>query len=168
MKAMLHLFPVVLAYIVSFAFIGTMWYTHLQLFSLLKDYDKGLVVRNLVLLFFIGLFPFCASLVGKIRSHSQVPLFAYLGIIFACLLARFVLQHYIFIKRPGLRINTNIDIELVRHKRDRFMLVLAFIVFLLICITNTLVDADYKSLAPLWTLVIPLALRFYKKREQAA
>ena len=34
---------------------------------MLKDYDRGLVVHNLELLFFIGLFPFSASVV----SHGQ-------------------------------------------------------------------------------------------------
>src|ERR1700712_5704410 len=38
-----HLLPTLLAYAVSFGFIGSIWYQHLKMFSLLKDYDKGLV-----------------------------------------------------------------------------------------------------------------------------
>ena len=63
-----HLVPVLLAYLVSFVFIGSIWYQHLKIFSLLKDYDKGLVVHNLMLLFFIGLFPFTASLITKAKD----------------------------------------------------------------------------------------------------
>src|SRR4051812_31863520 len=51
-----HLMPVIFAYVVSFFFIGSIWYQHLKIFSIVKDYDAGLVVRNLILLFFIGLF----------------------------------------------------------------------------------------------------------------
>ncbi len=57
LRAIFHLIPVILAYSVSFFF--------MKIFSLLKDYDKGLVIRNLLLLFFIGLFPFSASVVTK-------------------------------------------------------------------------------------------------------
>src|SRR6186713_1380214 len=42
-----HLTPVLLSYAVSFFFIGMVWYQHLKIFSLLKTYDKGLVIRNL-------------------------------------------------------------------------------------------------------------------------
>src|SRR5215210_739264 len=42
-KAIKHLVPVIFAYAVSFGFIGVIWYNHLKMFSLLKDYDKGLV-----------------------------------------------------------------------------------------------------------------------------
>jgi len=55
------LVPTILAYCVSFFFIGITWYRHLQIFGRLKDYDKGLVICNLALLFCIGLFPFGAS-----------------------------------------------------------------------------------------------------------
>src|SRR6186713_1122876 len=48
----MHLIPVILAYAGSFLFIGNSWYHHLQTFSLLKDYDRGLVMRNLLMLFF--------------------------------------------------------------------------------------------------------------------
>src|SRR5436190_3557838 len=55
---LMHLLPVIIAYAATFFFIGSTWYEHLRVFSFLKDYDKGLVVRNLIMLFFIGLFSF--------------------------------------------------------------------------------------------------------------
>src|SRR5690348_9279708 len=54
----LKLTPLFIAYAASFFFIGKTWYEHLKIFSLLKDYDTGLVARNMFMLFFIGLFPF--------------------------------------------------------------------------------------------------------------
>src|SRR3954468_5259568 len=44
-ETLAHVAPTVLAYLVSFSFIGLIWYRHLQIFAVLKDYDKGLVIR---------------------------------------------------------------------------------------------------------------------------
>src|SRR5436190_10651894 len=38
------LLPNIIAYAASFFYIGYTWYQHLEVFSLLKDYDRGLVV----------------------------------------------------------------------------------------------------------------------------
>src|SRR5689334_14037167 len=55
---MLHLIPNIVTYAGSFLFIGATWYKHLQIFGMLRDYDVKLVIRNLVMLFFISFFPF--------------------------------------------------------------------------------------------------------------
>jgi hypothetical protein len=82
----------VFAYCVSFVFNGIIWYQHLTIFALLKDYDKVLVMRNLLLLFFIGLFPFCASAIAK-ASGSMLPFFMYMCIILFFISAQYVLHH---------------------------------------------------------------------------
>ena len=53
---LVKLIPPIISYTVSFFFIGHTWYQHLQLFSLLKDYDKGLVIRNLLCYFLSDFF----------------------------------------------------------------------------------------------------------------
>ncbi|MGC4041621.1 MAG: TMEM175 family protein [Flavobacterium sp.] len=111
-KAMHHLVPTLLAYIVSFGFIGTIWYQHLKMFSLLKDYDKGLVVRNMILLFFIGLFPFSATIITRPRGQ-MLPFFMYLFMILFCVIAQYILYHYI-INNNTIRLNT----DLTEHKKD--------------------------------------------------
>lgn len=60
-----HVTPILLAYAISFTFIGVVWHQHLKIFSLLKRFDNGLVIRNLILLFFVGLFPFAATVVSR-------------------------------------------------------------------------------------------------------
>ncbi len=108
---LIKLVPTFIAYAVSFAFIGSIWYQHLQVFSLLKDYDKGLVFRNLLMLFFIGLFPFSASLIARPGSGLLINIYIYISIIILCKSAQLMLQHYILVKRPNLRINTDIHDE---------------------------------------------------------
>jgi uncharacterized membrane protein len=164
--SLIHLIPILVAYAVSFGFIGAMWYNHLKIFSLLKDYDKGLVTRNLIFLFFLGLFPFSATLVSKIHNDIQIPLFIYLGVIILCRIAQFMLHDYIFMRRPELRINSNIDKELAAFKKDRFSLVWTVIAFLLTGITNVLIgDPHDKIYSILWVFLHAIALKIYKRRN---
>jgi uncharacterized membrane protein len=121
-RELIHLLPVIGAYVVSFFFIGSIWYQHLKIFSVVKDYDKGLVVRNLLLLFFVGLFPFTASLLTRTKGAS-IAFFIYLGIILCCMISQFLLQHYIIIKRPALRVNTNLEAHLQELKRKKILLI---------------------------------------------
>jgi TMEM175 potassium channel family protein len=165
-KELLHLVPVVSAYAVSFFFIGSIWYQHLKIFSLLKDYDKGLVVRNLLLLFFVGLFPFSASLITRTKGTS-IAFFIYLGIILCCMISQFVLQHYIVIKRPGLRINTNFS-EHLKELKKRQILVIGFLIAFILCVITFTVfkDPDIRSFAPLWILPVIVIYRFLGRKKK--
>lgn len=107
-KALLHLVPTILAYIVSFGFIGAIWFQHLKMFSLLKDYDKGLVIRNMILLFFIGLFPFSATVITRAKGQ-MIPFFIYFGVILSCVISQYLLYHYIIVKKPSIRLNIDMS-----------------------------------------------------------
>lgn len=164
-KELLKLLPAFIAYTASFIFIGVIWYEHLQVFSLLKDYDKGLVIRNLVMLFFIGLFPFSASLIARPGSGIFLNIIIYFSIILLCKGAQLTLQHYILVKRAHLRINTDIHDELIRFKKNRLAVIMFAVVFFLISITSFLIIDNYeKPLAWLWVLVIPVVRRVVHKR----
>ncbi|MXV17187.1 TMEM175 family protein [Hufsiella ginkgonis] len=102
-----HVGPIILSYIISFTFIGVIWFRHLKIFSRLKDYDTGLVVRNLLLLFFIGLFPFGSSLITHYRSLTS-PTVIYLFLVFFSMLSLQLLQYYIMVQRPALRRNVSV------------------------------------------------------------
>lgn len=165
-KALLHLLPTILAYIASFGFIGTIWYQHLKIFSLLKDYDKGLVIRNMLLLFFIGLFPFSATLITRAKGQ-MIPFFIYLSIILACTIAQFLLYHYIVIKRPSIRLNT----EMSEHKAELNKRKIALIGFvsaaILIMITYVLIpQQELKSLSMLWMMVFPIVFKIMTKKKK--
>jgi uncharacterized membrane protein len=164
-KALFHLIPVLLAYIVSFVFIGTIWYQHLKIFSLLKDYDKGLVIRNMLLLFFIGLFPFCASLMTKAKG-LMAPFFIYLCIILLCVISQYLLYHYIIKKRPSIRINTDIsehEAELYKRKVS----VIAFsIAAVLVMVTYLLIpQPELKTMSMMWMMLFPIVYRIFIKKK---
>ncbi|MEO8588487.1 MAG: TMEM175 family protein [Flavobacteriales bacterium] len=160
--------PVIIAYMVSFFFIGAIWYQHLRMFSVLKSYDRGLVVRNLVLLFLIGLFPFSATVI----THSKGSVYAltiYLGIIYACVLAQYVLHHYILVRRPALLIPGDISVQLQALRRRKVIVITIGICFALIFITRGLItDPDLKVMATWWMLLVPIAVRAFAGKNAVA
>jgi uncharacterized membrane protein len=157
--------PNLIAYAVSFFFIGMIWYQHLQLFSLLKDFDKGLVVRNLIMLFFIGLFPFSAALMVRLGNGFVASWVIYFTVIIASKGAQLVLQHYILYKRSTLRIKASVKDEIIKFRRSRIAVTLLIIVFILVITTYELIsDVENKNIAWLWVLPLPILLKVLRKR----
>jgi uncharacterized membrane protein len=159
------LLPNIIAYAASFFYIGYTWYQHLQVFSLLKDYDKGLVIRNLVMLFFVGFFPFGASIIARPNNGMFLIIFIYFLIIILSKGAQLVLHHYILIKRPGLRINSDISDEMISYKKSRFVMIMLVIMFALVTTTTALIDdPELKPIAWWWFFPFPLLLRYFQKK----
>ncbi|RWY53986.1 TMEM175 family protein [Mucilaginibacter gilvus] len=102
--AIIDLLPRFLAYILSFFLIDVFWVRHLRMFSILKDYDKGLIILNLAFLFFVSLFPFAASLIALNRKMMMYSwgFNIYFGIILMITVAQTVLIHYLIIKKNTL------------------------------------------------------------------
>jgi len=65
------LLPNVLSFLISFAVIGSFWVTHHRLFARIVRYNAGLIWLNMLVLLFIVLMPFTASLIGE---HGDQPL----------------------------------------------------------------------------------------------
>jgi uncharacterized membrane protein len=165
-KAMMHLVPTILAYIVSFGFIGTVWYQHLKMFSILKDYDKGLVVRNMLLLFFVGLFPFTATLISRSKGE-MLPFFIYLGMIMLCIIAQYLLYSYI-VKKPTIRLN----IDLTEHQAELYKRKISLIGFsiagILVVLTYFWIsDPNMKSMSTLWMAVFAVIYNIIIKRKKS-
>ena len=59
------------AYFLSFAVVGRFWISHHSLFSLLNDFDRRLLVLNLVYLSLIVLIPFPTELLGDFGDETD-------------------------------------------------------------------------------------------------
>jgi len=163
-KAMLQLLPVVISYTVSFVFIGAIWYEHLKIFSLLKDYDKGLVFRNLLLLFFIGFFPFCSSLITQ-EQGGMIAFLLYFLIIMLCMSAQYLLYHYIVITKPEIALKINRSFHLLELKKRRISLIGLLIAALLAIITYALSSSSVvKALSTMWVVVYAIAYAIWAKK----
>lgn len=155
---MLRLLPVIFAYVVSFFFIGAIWYRHLQIFSIVKDYDLRLVKHNLSLLFFVGLFPFSASVITHSKG-APIAFFIYLGIICACTVAQFLLYQYI-VSQPKLRLNIDLAEHHIELKKRRVLAVGLSIVLLFTAVLYYLLPAqEVLSYSPLTMLIVIIIYR---------
>ena len=165
-KELIHLLPTLLAYIVSFVFIGTIWYQHLKMFSLLKDYDKGLVVRNMVLLFFIGIFPFSATLITRAKGQ-MLPFFMYLFMILFCTIAQYLLYHYIIIGRPSIRLNADLTEHKIELNKRKISVIGFSMAAVLIMITYLLIpQPELKNLSTLWMIVFLVVFKKITKKKK--
>jgi uncharacterized membrane protein len=167
-ESLVHLLPVFTAYITSFSFIGVIWYQHLRMFGVLKDYDRGLVVRNLVLLFMVGLFPFGVTVITHAKG-SSLGFALYAFIIFACLIAQYALQHYILVQRPSLCIRGDHSEQRNALQRRKVAILSAATSFTLILTTQSIVtDPILHSLAFCWMLLVPISMRRFAKKKAIA
>lgn len=92
-----------LSFALSFFFIGMFWSRHLRLCRFLLQYDNGLIFRNLLLLFFIVIFPFSAgSLAMHASSGFLLPFYLYFFNILGCAASFFMLIYYAFYQKPAL------------------------------------------------------------------
>ena len=165
--ALLHLMPVIISYAISFLFIGGIWYEHLKIFSLLRDYNKGLVVRNLLLLFFIGFFPFSTSLITHIYG-GITAFFIYFVVIFLCLFAQYFLYKYVIVSQPEITVKINRNEHLTELKKRRISLFGFLIAAVLTFITYQLIpNPVLKSMATLWMVVYSIILAILLKRIKA-
>ena len=106
----MHLFKPVyvrfLGFMLSFFFIGVMWSRHLKIFKYLKRYDNGVIIRNLVFIFFIVCFPFTASgLTEHIRPHFLFPIILYVTNVACVSISQLLLCSYLFRKKSKLTID---------------------------------------------------------------
>lgn len=71
-EAYTQLIPKFASYLLSFWFVSRFWIRHLKIFSFLKDYDNGLLMRNLFFLFSMSMFPFACALLAD-SSRVDLP-----------------------------------------------------------------------------------------------
>ena len=153
-----------LGFILSFFFIGLMWSRHLKIFKYLKNYDSGVIFRNLVLLFFVVCFPFTASgLTEHIRPHFLLPILIYLINIACVSVSQFILCSYLFNKNSKLSVNgfeTEKNYILLQTKFSAMVLAIGVIVVFLV---SSMFPGN--TMYVLYSFyVIPLMMVFVRKK----
>ena len=90
LEALLGLWPVFLAYVLSFLYVGIYWNNHHHLFQVVHVIDGRVLWANLGLLFSLSLFPFGTAWLGE-TGFASLPLATYGVILLAAALAYYVL-----------------------------------------------------------------------------
>jgi len=167
MHALGHLAPTIIAYIGTFIFIGAIWYQHLKIYGFIKTFDARLVFHNLLLLFFVGLFPFSASLISRGSHMTMLPFYIYIGIIFSCLGAVTLIEHYIFVTKPSLLNGKDYSEQLKKYSERKLSLIILAITLLVIVVFNTIFSGTiYESLSGALFALYPIAYLIVKKRRE--
>ncbi|WP_375499567.1 TMEM175 family protein [uncultured Jatrophihabitans sp.] len=83
--------PVLLAYVVSFVYVGIYWTNHHHMLSIVHRVTGGALWANLHLLFWLSLVPFTTAWMSE-NDFQAAPVAAYGIDLLGCALAYFVLQ----------------------------------------------------------------------------
>ena len=82
--------PVFLSYILSFANLAIWWNNHHHLFQAVRVVDGRVLWANMLLLFFLSLFPFTTAWMGQSEFASQ-PVALYGAVLLAAAISYFIL-----------------------------------------------------------------------------
>jgi len=103
LDAVRPLIPTLLAYLLSFVFVGNYWNNHHHLFKAAKAIDGRVMWANLHLLFWLSLIPVATGWVGDLHDHAwPAALYGVLGLI--CGIAYSILLRSIIQANPHTRI----------------------------------------------------------------
>jgi uncharacterized membrane protein len=87
-----HLAVQLLSYVLSFTYVAIYWVNHHHMLHAVQKVNGAVLWLNMLLLFFLSLFPFCTAWIGE--SHfATLPVVAYGAVLLAASLAYYFLAH---------------------------------------------------------------------------
>lgn len=94
LAALLPLIPVLLSYVLSFAYVGIYWNNHHHMLHTCEEVTGPILWANLHLLFWLSLFPIATAWVGE-NHEAKAPTALYGAVLFMAGMAYFILQNAI-------------------------------------------------------------------------
>jgi uncharacterized membrane protein len=91
LDALKPLFPVFLAYILSFVYLGIYWNNHHHMLQATRTVNGKVLWANLLLLFWLSLIPFATGWMGE-NHFAPLPTAVYGAVLFMCAVSYTVLQ----------------------------------------------------------------------------
>ena len=88
------LIPVILSYVLSFAYVGIYWNNHHHMFQVVKKVNGAVLWGNLFLLFWLSLIPFGTSWIGS-QHFSAIPMSCYGFVLLMSAISYTILQNKI-------------------------------------------------------------------------
>lgn len=164
LKALKHLIPKFLGFLVSFMMIGLYWTIHHRMFGFVTSYTRKMLVLNLVFLFFIALMPFSTGFYSEFagadmfRHQLKVPLTFYV-LNFCCLgFANYFM--WVYITNPKNKV-AEPPIELLVEKHAKARSIVVPCVFLMMLPVAYFTNVIFAAYIP---MLIPLILKIMKKK----
>ena len=164
LKALGHLIPKFMGFIISFMLIGLYWTIHHRMFGFVTSYNRKLLVLNLVFLFFIVLMPFSTGFYSEfsgkelVEKQLKIPLTFYVLNFSLAGIINYFMWRYIGNAKNKLA-NPPIDPVLLKFAKFRSLLVP--VIFLLMIPIAWLTNVLFAVYIPLF---IPIVLKILKRR----
>lgn len=117
---LLHLLPKFIGFLASFLIIGLMWFEHHRIFRYIKNFDGGLIWRNLLFLLSISFIPFPTALSSEYFWSKTAFIFYSLSFAFAGLTKLWI---WIYASSNNLLISEIADENLVSKISKRSLAV---------------------------------------------
>jgi uncharacterized membrane protein len=138
--------PVLLAYVLSFVYIGIYWNNHHHMFQLVTRVSGGVLWANLHLLFWLSLMPFATAWMGE--NHNAPLPTAMMGfVLLMCALGWGVLQSAIVgAQGPGSKVLAAVG----RDRKSKLSGLLYIIAIPLAFVNEWISDALYVVVALIW------------------
>lgn len=147
-----HLLPKIAGFIVSFFIISLMWFEHHRIFRYIKNFDAGLIWRNLIFLLTISFIPFPTALSSE-NSWSKTAFVIYTLSFALAGLAKFWIWSYAASK-PEL-LWDNVDAVFAsKIKRRSLAVPLGAISAALLSMINVLIAPIGFALIPLYAYLL--------------
>jgi uncharacterized membrane protein len=134
--AFMELIPKVIVYIVSFFLVSAFWIRHLKIFKLLRDYNDGLLYRNLLFLVIISLFPFAISNIARLSLSNYWTVDIYVIIVLLGITAQTFIVQYIVKHKQILCFNHDIVETKLKWKVQKLNFILIPMALAVIAVVN--------------------------------
>ena len=164
LRAIGHLTPKILGFLVSFLLIGIYWTRHHALFGYVIDYTPKLLWLNLAFLLSVVLMPFSTGIFGEYSTprtiHYVTPLVLYvLNLCYSGVMLFFLWQ---YVGNPANRVcDDSLTPEIIRAAKTRAVIITS--VFAL-SIPVAFINAFAARYVP---LLIPIVFRIVNRRKKA-
>jgi uncharacterized membrane protein len=148
--------PEFLGYLISFAFIGGMWFSHARMTRLMKRGDSLAAGINLLVLLFVAVLPFTTSLMVSHLSGPDVGvavLIYGINVMVASLLLTFLMGH--LVRERTLLVDDVADEMLAAMTRQRRVSNGVWIVAVLCALVAPLVSVGLYVVATILMLALP-------------
>ena len=117
------------------------------MFRYLKAYDNQVIVRNLLSLLFIVIFPFVANGLTHSKPGFMFPVILYLANLMCIFISNFLLAHYIFKTNPTLTIPGHEPDKNYIYMQNKIMALMLILSFLIVLVTAMITNFDNNAIA---------------------
>ena len=145
-SALRPMFPVFLAYVLSFIYVGIYWNNHHHLLHATSKINGKIMWANLHLLFWLSLVPFLTAWMGQ-NAFASLPTALYGGVLLLASISYWILQAEIIAEEGP---NSKLAVAVGRDRKGKFSSALYAAGIALACFRPWIAQLLYVSVALIW------------------